>query len=362
MSDVSVRVSGACGRITLNRPRAMNALTIEMVSAMQEILTSWANEPSVHFVLLDGAGERGLCAGGDIRALYTAIVAGNQAVAVEFFEAEYRLNYLIARYPKPYVALMDGIVMGGGIGVSAHASHRVVTERSELAMPETAIGFFPDVGATYLLGKAAGEFGTYLGLTGSRIGAADAISCRLADLMVFSESLAALTQEIESCDSSAQLEDCLSKYTTQAIPGTTREPRTWIGECFATLTVEEIFDALGRQTNTEANVALQALKKKSPTSLKVTLAALRNGRKLNDLAACLRQEFRIAQVCVRSHDFVEGVRAAIIDKDRQPAWRPHRLEEVTADDVQHYFADSGVGELDLAFDCLRVEPLEGKQS
>jgi enoyl-CoA hydratase len=350
MSDVLVRVSGTCGRITLNRPRALNALTLEMVGIMHTALMAWADDASIQFVLVDGAGERGLCAGGDIRALYTAAITDSRNLATDFFRNEYRLNYLISRYPKPYVVLMDGIVMGGGIGISAHASsHRVVTERSELAMPETAIGFVPDVGGTHLLGTAPDELGTYLGLTGSRIGAADAIFCGLADTIVLSENLLLLTHDLEKCANSVEMDEVLHSYTTRTPSGMAVEQRAWIRECFAAQTVEEIFAALAQHANPEANVALQELAKKSPTSLKVTLAALRNARRFNDLATCLQQEYRLAQACLREHDFVEGVRAAIIDKDRNPRWRPDRVEGVTPEDVERYFAESSVGELDLTF-------------
>ena len=350
MSEVVVRVTGACGRITLNRPRALNALTLEMVRTMSDALSSWAHDASVRFVILDGAGERGLCAGGDIRAMYTAIVAGDLALAADFFREEYELNYRIARYPKPYVALMDGIVMGGGIGLASHGSHRVVTERSELAMPETAIGFITDVGGTYFLGTAPGESGTYLGLTGNRIGAADAISCKMADVTVLSERLPALTNDLERCDTTQAMEDSLRGYTTTAPPGELIQQKEWIDACFAESTVEEIFAALSRCANPEAQVALEELRRRSPTSLKVTLAALRNARALNDLAPCLQQEYRIALACARGHDFVEGVRAAIIDKDRKPAWLPGRLEEVMPADVERHFAESGFGNLNLAAD------------
>ncbi len=349
MSDVLVRVAGGCGRITLNRPRAMNALTPEMTGVMNTALIAWASDPSIHFVLLDGAGERGLCAGGDVRAMYHAVLAGQPHIAEDFFRDEYRLNYLISRYPKSYIALMEGIVMGGGIGVAAHGSHRVVTERSELAMPETAIGFVPDVGGTYLLGTAPDECGTYLGLTGNRIGAADALYCRLADLIVPSGKLPALTTDLERCTDAEAMEDCLRAYASQTPQGETLEQQAWITECFAKKTVEDIFAALAQHTDPRAHLALKELQEKSPTSLKVTLAALRNGRKFNGLAACLQQEYRIAQVCLQGHDFTEGVRAALVDKDRNPKWRPQRLEEVTPQDVQQYFPAAGVRELDLAF-------------
>jgi enoyl-CoA hydratase len=352
MSDVLVRVSGACGRITLNRPRALNALTLEMVSVMHSALMTWSNDASIQFVLVDGAGERGLCAGGDIRAMYTAVITDNQKQAIDFLRNEYRLNYLISRYPKPYVVLMDGIVMGGGIGISGHASHRVVTERSELAMPETAIGFIPDVGGTHLLGTAPDELGTYLGLTGNRIGAADAISCRLADIMVLSENLLNLMHDLEKCNDAVAVDDSLRAYTAQAPLGMTAEQRDWIKECFAAQTVEEIFVALAQHPHPEARKALEELEKKSPTSLKVTLAALRNARSFNDLASCLQQEYHLAQACLRQHDFVEGVRAAIVDKDRSPKWYPDRLDRVTPEDVQQYFSKSRMGELDLNH-CLQ---------
>jgi enoyl-CoA hydratase len=349
MSDVLVRVSGSCGRITLNRPQALNALTLEMVIIMYTALMTWANDASIQFVLVDGAGERGLCAGGDIRAMYNAVVADRRELATDFFRNEYRLNYLISRYPKPYVVLMDGVVMGGGIGISAHASHRIVTERSELAMPETAIGFVPDVGGTHLLGTAPDELGTYLGLTGRRIRAGDAIFCGLADAMVPSGELLRLTRDLEKCDNRVAMDESIRAYTTEAPRGMTVEQRGWIRECFAAHTVEEIFVALAHHADPQAKDALHDLEKKSPTSLKVTLAAFRNARRFKNLASCLQQEYRLAQACLRQHDFVEGVRAAIIDKDRNPRWRPDRLDVVTPEDVQEYFAESTVGNLDLTF-------------
>jgi enoyl-CoA hydratase len=345
--EVLVRVSGACGRITLNRPRALNALNINMVHQMHAALAAWAKDDSVHFVLVDGAGERGLCAGGDIRALYNSIVANQREVATEFFRKEYQLNYAISRYPKPYVVLMDGIVMGGGIGISSHGSHRVVTERSQLAMPETAIGFIPDVGGTHLLGTAPGEIGTYMGLTGGRIGAGDAIQCWLADMMARSQDLPRLTLNLEGCTDAAAMEQCLRSFAVHAHPGILRERRAWIDECFAASTVEEILVALLGQTDAEARSCAEELKKMSPTSLKLTLRALRQGRNANSLAASLKQEFRLAQACEKGHDLIEGIRAAIVDKDRNPQWSPPRMEEVTPEMVDAYFNDTGAASLDL---------------
>ncbi len=346
-AEVHARIAGACGRITLNRPRAINALTAAMTATIYDSLVSWATDPSVHFVVLDGAGERGLCAGGDVRAIYAAIRAGHLDAAEDFFRQEYRLNYLIATYPKPYVALMDGIVMGGGIGVSAHGSHRVVTERSTLAMPETAIGFVPDVGGTYLLGTAPHKFGVYLGLTGSRIGAADAIACGLADMLVPSQSLLALLSDLEASIDTAAMETCLASYTVPTSPNGDLLHGGWIEQCFAPDTMEEICEALAQSGESGAQAALVALQSMSPTSLKVTLRALRNAHDANDLAVCLAQEYGIAQVCVRSHDFPEGVRAALVDKDRQPRWHPPTLENVTPELVETYFDERSLSRLVL---------------
>ena len=350
MSDVQARVHGACGRITLNRPRAINALSVEMVGTMAAALTEWAGDPAIHFVLLDGAGDRGLCAGGDIRAMYAAATAGDFQRAERFFRDEYRLNLLIGRYPKPYVALMDGLVMGGGIGVSAHGSHRVVTERSEVAMPETLIGFMPDAGGSYLLGRAPGELGTYLGLTGNRFGAADALACGFADALVSSARMPALTEALEQCEDRAAMEACLHQHAAQPEGGSLAGQSEWIRECFAANTVEEILLALARHPDPRAAVTLAELQARSPTSLKVTLRALRNARERDDLAFCLKQEYRIAARAIREHDFVEGVRAAVIDKDRSPRWRPERLEEVTEESVRRSFLEPDGGDLDVSLD------------
>jgi len=339
MSDVLIRVENACGRITLDRPRTLNALTLEMIRAMHKALVDWAENPLVQIVVVDGSGTRGLCAGGDIRALYDAAVSGQLESASQFFREEYRLNALIARYPKPYVALMDGVVMGGGIGISAHGSHRVVTERSALAMPETGIGFVPDVGGTYLLGTAPNELGTYLALTASRIGAADAILCGLADVFVGSDKLESLLWQLEQCRSAAALDVCLSAFAEPPPKGNLPHEESWIRDCFSEPSVEGILAALRAHGTAEAATAAAEIANKSPTSLKVTLLALRRARDYNELGACLEQEYGISLACLKNHDFKEGVRAAIIDKDRNPIWRPATLEEVTEEAVDHYFAE-----------------------
>ena len=347
MSDLLVKVSGACGRITLNRPRAINALSITMVERMYAALMQWADDDRVRFVVVDGEGERGLCAGGDVRALYNSIVAHQAELATDFFQKEYQLNYAISKYTKPYVVLMDGIVMGGGIGVSSHGSHRLVTERSQLAMPETAIGFIPDVGGTHLLGTAPGELGTYMGLTGGRIGAADAIQSGLADTMVYSKTLRRMTLDLETCADVTAMETCLRLYASPPPQGMTDEHRAWIDECFAAATVEEIMEKLLVHPVAQARVTAQELTKMSPTSLKLTLNALRRARAANDLVTSLNQEFCLAQACAKGHDLVEGIRAAIVDKDREPKWSPSSLEEVTPQIVEAYFNDPNVVSLDL---------------
>lgn len=337
MSEIHALVEGVCGRITLNRPAAINALSLDMVRAMYRALTDWATNPAIQFVIVDGAGDRGLCAGGDIRALYTSAIAGNFDAAAAFFGEEYRLNYLISRYPKPYIALMDGIVMGGGIGISSHGSHRIVTEHSVLAMPETNIGFIPDVGGTYLLGNAPEESGTWMALTGARINAADAILCGLADFFVPHDSLASLLSRLKACTESSAIDSCVRGFTAEPPKGTFADQRGWINECFAASSVEEILQALKSRTEEAARTAAGGIARNSPTSLKVTLHALRKAREYKALRPCLQQEYTLALACLRHGDFIEGVRAAVVDKDRKPVWQPGRLEEVTEGQVQTFF-------------------------
>ncbi len=348
--EVRIRKQGACGRITLDRPRAINALSPVMVGAVDAALAAWAVDPAIHFVLLDGAGDRGLCAGGDIRAMYTAVTAGELHVAADFFRDEYRLNLRIARFPTPYGALMAGRVMGGGIGIAAHGSHRVVTERSALAMPETIIGFMPDAGGSHLLGAAPDELGIYLGLTGNRFGAADALGCGFADLMVPSAALPALTGELEACLDAAAMERCLGRYAAKPEPGRLAGLRGSIRACFAGNSVEAILEALTRDPDAWAAETLAELQTRSPTSLKVTLRALRNTRAHGDLRFSLIQEYRVACRAIREHDFVEGVRAAVVDKDRRPRWHPDRLDAVTDEAVARYFVEPEGGDLDFPLD------------
>ncbi len=342
MSDVLLQREGACGHITLNRPKAINALTLEMVRDIYQALCTWKSDSSVGFVLIDGAGERGLCAGGDIRALYQYALAGDLMPAGVFLREEYRLNLLIARYPKPYIALMDGVVMGGGVGISAHGTHRIVTDRTAMAMPEASIGFLPDVGGTYLLGNAPDEFGTYVGLTGARLGAADAILCGLADIFVSADRLSALREELMLCKNRAELGARLRFFGAVAQSGTLERSREWINRCFSANSIEEVVAALEDSPEEGAAQALAEIKRNSPTSLKVTLRALRRGRELRELSLCLQQEFSAGMHCLREGDFVEGVRAAVIDRDRKPVWKPGGLVDVSSELVDSFFKEAQI--------------------
>ncbi|MEH6375395.1 enoyl-CoA hydratase/isomerase family protein [Streptomyces sp. KLMMK] len=342
-AHVVIRTAGRAGYLTLDRPKALNALTHAMVRRIDGALAEWEKDPAVETVVVTGAGERGLCAGGDIRSIHEDARTGGSASA-DFWRDEYRLNALIARYPKPYVAVMDGIVMGGGVGVSAHGSVRIVTERSRVAMPETGIGFVPDVGGTYLLGLAPGELGTHLALTGAVVGAADALLCGLADHYVPSELLPGLVAGLAQ----ASVHDVLAAYVRPAPPGALEGQREWIDHCYAADTVEEIVDRLQGSGVPAAREAAGTLATKSPTALKVTLAALRRARALGPLERVLEQEYRVSCAALASPDLVEGIRAQVIDKDRSPRWSPATLAEVGEADVARFFAPLGGRELRLA--------------
>ncbi|MER7623324.1 enoyl-CoA hydratase/isomerase family protein [Streptomyces sp. NPDC126503] len=338
-----LRTEGRAGFVTLNRPRALNALTHAMVLAVDHALTAWADDPAVTTVVIDGAGERGLCAGGDIRAIHDDARAGGSASAA-FWRDEYRLNARIARYPKPYVALMDGIVMGGGVGVSAHGSVRVVTDRSRVAMPETGIGFVPDVGGTHLLGRAPGELGTHLALTGTPVGAADALLAGLADHHVPAERLSALAGDLTRLPA----DEAVARHAEPPAPGVLADRRAWIDHCYAAPTVEEIVDRLFETGEPAAKETATTLLAKSPTALKATLATLRRARALATLEEVLDLEYRVSCAALTTADLVEGIRAQVVDKDRDPRWCPAKLTEVTDADVARYFAVPAGGDLGLA--------------
>ncbi|MER7206289.1 enoyl-CoA hydratase/isomerase family protein [Streptosporangium sp. NPDC000239] len=342
-AEVVTLVTGRLGQIILNRPRALNALNHGMIRRIDTALRAWACDDSVSAVLIRGTGERGLCAGGDIRAIHEDVRTGGGA-SPAFWRDEYRLNALIARYGKPYVALMDGIVMGGGVGVSAHGGVRIVTERTTLAMPETTIGFLTDVGGTYLLSRAPGELGTHMALTSAAIGAGDAVACGLADHFVPSADLGALTAELASGD----VAGVVAAFARPVPPGKLTGERGWIDACYSAETVEEIVERLLGDGAEEAKRAAELVSARSPTALKVTLRALRLARGLGSLEEALDQEYRVACAMPSAPDLVEGIRAQVIDKDRSPRWSPARLEEVSERDVDRFFAPLGEHELGLS--------------
>lgn len=345
MSDAPVifQVRGRLGHILLNRPRAINALNSEMVTAIAAQLALWSADDAVQTVAITGSGERGLCAGGDIVSLYQDATAGDGSASARFWRAEYTLNAVIASYPKPYVAVMDGVVLGGGIGISAHGSHRIVTERSKLGMPETGIGFIPDVGGTWLLANAPGELGTYLGLTAGSVSGADALALGLADYFLSSELIPQLLAALETTGADTAIAAIAAPAPRSALA----EARAWIDECFAGDSVLTIIDRLRSSALPEANAAGETVAAKSPSALAVTLESLRRVSSLPSLERALEQEYRVSIRAFSSHDFVEGVRAQVIEKDRNPRWLPATMGELSVEQVDAFFAGLGTEELVL---------------
>ena len=345
--DLVARIEGSAGIIRLNRPKAINAVTLEMFRDIDRALDRFQADPAVAVIVLEGAGERGLCAGGDIRALWESSKVDGDLGKILWRE-EYILNARIKKFPKPYVAFMDGIVMGGGVGLSAHASHRIVTDRTRLAMPEVGLGFFPDVGGTYLLSRAPGEIGTYFGLTGQIMNGPDAIHAKFADAVVpaakwpeLRDALIKVRQGVTAADVSTLIDGFATGET--AGPVAAKEPA--IDALFGFDRMEDIFAALKRDGSEFALETLKTLNEKSPRGLVVTLKLLRLARTASSLEECLVREYRAALEVFRSDDFREGVRAAVIDKDRNPTWSPSRIEDVTPDMLAHYLAEIGADEL-----------------
>jgi enoyl-CoA hydratase len=338
--EILTHVDGGVGFLTLNRPKAINSLNQTMVTAMAEVLTAWSDDDAVRAVVVAGSGERGLCAGGDVVAIYHSARADG-VEARRFWYDEYRLNAQIGSYPKPYVALMDGIVMGGGVGVGAHARTRVVTDTSKVAMPEVGIGFIPDVGGTYLLSRAPGSLGLHAALTGAPFGGADAIALGFADHYVPHDKLADFTRAIVDSD----VERAVSEHAVPPPPSTLAAQRGWIDECYRGDTVADIVAALRGHDAGPANDAANLIASRSPIALAVTLAAVRRAAALDTLEDVLVQEYRASCASLRSHDLVEGIRAQVIDKDRNPKWSPSSVVAVTPADVEAYFQPVDDGDL-----------------
>jgi enoyl-CoA hydratase len=327
---------GAAGVVTLNRPQALNALSYSMVLALRAQLRDWEGDGAIARVVIRAAGDRAFCAGGDIRALYDLHKTGRTDEAVDFWRKEYPLNAAIRDYPKPYVALVDGICMGGGVGVSMHGAYRVAGDRFSFAMPEVGIGFFPDVGATYLLPRLPDRTGTYLALTGNRLGPDDACALGLATHRVPSAKLGPLT---EALCADEPVEALLAAHAVAPGGAPLAQHRAVIERAFAGETVEAVLAALDREAAGSAFAREQAtlIRSKCPLSLKIAHEQMQRGGSL-DMHEAMRTEFRIVSRVARGYNFYEGVRATVLDKDNTPRWRPASLAEVSAMDVAGYFA------------------------
>jgi enoyl-CoA hydratase/carnithine racemase len=342
--EVLCEISNHIAFITLNRPEALNALSLDMLLRLRTLLGESAADPEVHAVLLQGAGDRAFCAGGDIRALYQSFKSAG-SLHRQFFLTEYPLDYALHSYPKPYIVVMDGITMGGGMGIAQGSTLRVVGERTRIAMPEVAIGFFPDVGASYFLSRLPGALGIYLALTGAQIRGADALYCHLADVYLTPQAIASLTKDLSKLDWSDDRANDLRRFIhARAAQGLSAPSlsrlRIGIDSHFLHPTVRAILASLDAETNAEysdwARQTAELMRSRSPTMLCVTLRQLQRGKTMS-LGACLRMELSMAQQCLEQGDFIEGVRALLIDKDNAPRWTPNRIEDVTDSMVDVFF-------------------------
>ncbi len=346
---VLTKTAGGVGYLTLNRPEALHALNLEMCETILAALTVWAQDPSVEIVVIDHAeGTRGFCAGGDIAMLReSGLSDGRKARA--FFAEEYRMNAAIKSFPKPYLAIMDGVTMGGGVGLSVHGSHRIATERTLFAMPETGIGLFPDVGGGWFLPRLRGELGTWLALTGARLKGADVAAARVATHFLPSELIPNLKAQIAEADFSAGAAEMLGEILsrlTHTVPAGSFESRTpIIDACFASDRAESIVQALEAEGSDWAVEQANTIRQKSPETVKVALRQVREGAACETFEDNMRMEYRIGWRKVQSPDFIEGVRAVIIDKDHKPVWTPSTLEAVSDAHVDQFFLPLGEDEL-----------------
>jgi len=350
--ETRIERRGRAGWITLNRPKALNALTLTMVREISAALDSFEREAGCEFVVIVGAGERAFCAGGDVRKLHDQGRAGDHQSQRAFWREEYILNVRIKRYPKPFVAIIDGIVMGGGVGLAMHGSHRVVGDRAVFAMPEVGIGFFPDVGATYLLPRLPHHLGVFLALTGLNARAGDICALGLGTSFTTSGDLPSLSKALES--DSAPLESILARFAVAPPASALMAEAEWIDSAFSTFDSGSIRDAVERAATSGSALARQAadaLAKKSPTSQAIALRQMEIGGAL-EFEAAMTTEFRIVSRICLGHDFYEGVRAVIVEKDNAPRWRPAPGEKVDATAIDAYFAPLGPGE-DLLFGAAR---------
>ncbi len=349
--EIRITRSGDLVVVTLDRPRALNALTASMCRVLDDGLRSWREDREVGAVLIKGVGDRAFCAGGDIRKLHDQLsTPGGMAEAGRFYALEYGMNARLHHFPKPYIALLDGITMGGGVGVSVHGSHRIVTERTMFAMPETGIGFFPDVGATYMLPRLPGALGLWLGLTGARLGAADCVHAGIGTAHVAAARLEALEATLAETplrrDPFPAVDAVLAGFRSHPGPAPIGDLRERVDACFGQGSLPAVLAALEGEPSGWGAAQLKDLATKSPTGLAVTFRQLREGAAL-DFDAAMRLEYRLVHRFMEGHDFREGVRALLIDKDRRPRWRPERLQDVTDAMVDRYFAPLPDGDLPL---------------
>jgi enoyl-CoA hydratase/carnithine racemase len=334
--EILSKIEGHAGVITLSRPKALNALSIPMMREITRLLMDWKDDPRVRVVILQSGGGKAFCAGGDIRSVYEARLKGDKAFLVAIFQEEYLLNFMISLYSKPYISLIDGLALGGGLGISIHGSHRIVTERAMMGMPETGIGFFPDVGASYFLNRCPGKIGTYLGLSGESIAAEDALYAGLATHRIDSSDMPNVYQALGEAHSQDDVDSILQDAAGGQRDCFLQTHRDLIDRCFSFPTIEEIIEALQQESTPIAQDWLKGINKKSPTSLKLTLALLRRTKRM-PLKETLALDFSVSQQCVAGHDFFEGIRAVLIDKDHNPCWEPRRLSDVTPEMTQKYF-------------------------
>lgn len=334
-AEALIWTDGPLGRIRLNRPRAINALTPAMIHAVREALDEFTANPAVAAIAIDGAGERGLCSGADVRAIRAEILENGAEAAGAFWRSEYAMNAQIAALQKPYAAFMDGIVMGGGVGISTYGSIRVTTPNTRLAMPETGIGLFPDVGTMFTLSRAPGELGTHMALTGAPVSGADAVAAGFADAVIdpsrWDDLLDALRQtptDANAVDAARDRDRALTAANADLSPAGTLAAADWIAECYAGDDAAQIIERLTSHNNPDAQAAGELIQSRSPLSIAVTLAALRRAATLPDLDAVLEQDLRIATKFTEDSDFLEGVRAVLVDKDNAPRWRHAHVSDV----------------------------------
>lgn len=351
--DVIMETKQNVGLITLNRPKMLNTLNLEMIRKIHPELKKWETDPSISLIIIKGVGEKAFCAGGDVRAVAEAGLSGD-SLTKDFFREEYELNNAIGTLKTPYVAIIDGVTMGGGVGLSVHGHCRVGTDRTVFAMPETAIGLFPDVGGSFFLPKLQGQLGTFLALTGEKLRSYDVYNAGVATHFV-------------SCDKIPELEKSLTRLEKPSLNGILQTLESYqkdsvstvdkefslgphldtINRCFDKDTVEEIVTALEQEGTEWAKSKVDVINKMSPISLKVSLKQLREGAKLRTLFECLTMEYRLVQRFMEDKDFYEGVRAVLIDRDNSPKWTPSTLQAVTAEKVDSYFASLGENELEF---------------